>query len=103
MNERPYQVAWWDDPNTSFELRTPWWATARRTLNLGDNHFTYQYGITAAVMAISPEDAKQQIVQAYAREVELEWHSVEVQPYGWTPVTKERPLQPGQIWDQRPH
>jgi len=97
--ERPYEVMWWDDPATDFEARFPRQPLASRILRIGDRQYIPQYQFTAAVMAINPEHAKQQIIQAYSDEVDLEWIIIKEQPFGWIP----KMMDADSIWGQRPH
>lgn len=101
--KRPYRASWWGDLNVEFDLDTPVWVTTTRSLKISDKLSVPQYSFSAALMAFSSEDAKQQIVEAHRVEVVLEWRSVVAEYYGWTPFNSDRPRQPGVIWDQKPH
>lgn len=98
---RPYRVSWWDDPNVMFELNTPWWEEQfARVIEINPRTQYTKQMLVAAVMATSPEDAKRQIQDAYEDTVDLDWIYVVAEPLGWSPFTKNRPKEPGVVWDQ---
>jgi len=100
---RPYHVVWWDDPEVDFELSTPCWSTGARVISAGRDMTRAQYSMNAAVMAESEEDAKEQILRAYVYEATIEWQFIYEKPFGWSPLNKNSALQPGVVWDQKPH
>ena len=79
---RPFWVSWYAHA-VPFEWNGPWWISGCR----GDGVDT----ICAAVMATSEEDARQKIVKAHDKPVELEWRFSNEQAADWMPFCERFP------------
>jgi hypothetical protein len=96
---QPYYVSWWDDPQINYNLVGPHWISGNRPFMGG-----MQMAISAAVMAISDEDAMKQILEAHEFDVELDWIHIAAQPLGWVPMyNKNLPHRERMIWNQKPN